>query len=182
MRKVQFYGAISIDGYLATKDNRLDWLFQTSGADEAPTKTFMQQVDTAIMGRHTYEYTMEQTTDQLINPFNPDTQSIVMTSAPHPGDDHTQFTNAAVTELVQGLRQKAGQNIWIVGGAGILMPLLEANLIDEMFIQIAPVILGSGIPLFTTINHQQRFELVATNQYGQLAEVHYRKQHGEKGK
>ncbi len=57
MRKVQFYGAISIDGYLATKDNRLDWLFQTPGANDAPTEAFMQQVDTAIMGRHTYEYT-----------------------------------------------------------------------------------------------------------------------------
>ncbi|MGO3144497.1 MAG: dihydrofolate reductase family protein, partial [Lactiplantibacillus plantarum] len=73
MRKVQFYGAISIDGCLATKDNRLDWLFKTAGANDAPTEAFMQQVDTAIMGRHTYEYTMEQTTDQLINPYNPAT-------------------------------------------------------------------------------------------------------------
>ena len=54
MRKVQFYGAVSIDGCLATKDNRLDWLFQTAGANDAPTEAFMQQVDTAIMGRHTY--------------------------------------------------------------------------------------------------------------------------------
>lgn len=84
MRKVQFYGAISIDGCLATKDNRLDWLFKTAGANDAPTEAFMQQVDTAIMGRHTYEYTMEQTTDQLINPYNPATHNIVMTSHPTP--------------------------------------------------------------------------------------------------
>ncbi|WQH18629.1 hypothetical protein T1I15_00105 [Lactiplantibacillus plantarum] len=37
MRKVQFYGAVSIDGCLATKDNRLDWLFKTAGANDAPT-------------------------------------------------------------------------------------------------------------------------------------------------
>lgn len=49
MRKVQFYGAISIDGCLATKDNRLDWLFKTAGANDAPTEAFMQQVDTAIL-------------------------------------------------------------------------------------------------------------------------------------
>ncbi|RRK11369.1 dihydrofolate reductase [Lactiplantibacillus garii] len=175
MRKVQFYGAISIDGYLATKDNRLDWLFKTSGANEAPTKEFMQQVDTAIMGRHTYEYTMAQTTDQLINPFNPATQNIVMTSKPHAGDVHTQFTNASVTELVRELREKDGGNIWIVGGTGVLMPLLAANLVDELFIQIAPVVLGNGLPLFTAINHQQRFKLVATHQYGQLAEVHFQR-------
>ncbi|WP_318765444.1 dihydrofolate reductase family protein [Lactiplantibacillus carotarum] len=175
MRKVQFYGAISIDGYLATNDNRLDWLFQTTGADAAPTQDFMQQVDTAIMGRHTYEYTMEQTTDQLINPFNPVTQSIVMTSEPHAGDDHTQFTNTPITDLVTQLRAASGQNIWIVGGAGVLMPLLAADLVDDLYIQIAPVILGDGIRLFEAIQHQQRFELVATNQYGQLAEVHYQK-------
>ncbi|CAM3166735.1 dihydrofolate reductase family protein [Lactiplantibacillus plajomi] len=175
MRKVQFYGAVSIDGYLATKDHRLNWLFQTDGAEDAPTKAFMQKVDMAIMGRHTYEYTMEQTTDQLINPFNPDTQSIVMTSQPHPGDVHTHFTNTPVAELVSQLRQLNGGNIWIVGGAGVLMPLLQADLIDDLYIQIAPVILGDGHPLFTAINHQQRFELVATNHYGQLAELHFQK-------
>lgn len=175
MRKVQFYGAISIDGYLATKDNRLDWLFQTAGASDAPTEAFMQQVDTAIMGRHTYEYTMEQTTDQLINPYNPATRNIVMTSQPHTGDERTQFTNTPVTEIVEELRRAAGHNIWIVGGAGVLMPLLAANLVDELYIQIAPVILGDGIPLFNAINQQQRFELVTTNQYGQLAEVHFQR-------
>lgn len=55
------------------------------------------------------------------------------------------------------------------------MPLLAANLIDELYIQIAPVILGDGIPLFNAINQQQRFELVTTNQYGQLAEVHFQR-------
>lgn len=176
MRKVQFYGAISIDGYLATKDNRLDWLFKTAGADEAPTEAFMQQVDTAILGRHTYEYTLEQTTDQLINPFNPATETIVMTSEPRPGEHHTKFTNAPVTDLVHQLKAVAGQNIWIVGGTGVLMPLLAANLVDDLYLQIAPVILGDGIRLFTAMDHRQRFELVETHQYGQLAEVHYQRQ------
>jgi len=176
MRQVQFYGAISIDGYLATQDNRLDWLFKTVGASDAPTETFMQQIDTAIMGRHTYEYTMAQTTDQLINPYNPETRNIVMTTNPHAGDEHTQFTSTPITELVKQLRQEDGQNIWIVGGSGVLMPLLEADLIDDLYIQIAPVILGQGAPLFTAIDHQQRFELVNTTNYGQLAEVHYQRQ------
>lgn len=173
MRKVQFYGAVSMDGYLATTDERLDWLFQTEGAEEAPTEAFMAQVDTAIMGRHTYEYTMAQTTDQLINPYNPDTQSIVMTTKPHAGDAHTTFTNAELPALVKQLRQASGKNIWIVGGAGVLMPLLTADLIDDLYIQIAPVFLGDGISLFNHAAYQRRFKLAATNQYGQLAEVHY---------
>jgi dihydrofolate reductase len=175
MRKVQFYGAMSIDGYLATKDNRLDWLFQTGGADQAPTAEFMQQVDTAIMGRHTYEYTMEQTTDQLINPYNPLTKNIVMTSQPEAGTEHTTFTNVEVSTLVAQLKNEPGQNIWIVGGAGVLMPLLTADLIDDLYIQIAPVLLGDGISLFTAVDYSRRFELVATNHYGQLAEVHYQR-------
>ena len=70
MRKVQFYGAISIDGCLATKDNRLDWLFKHL-VQRCPHRSISySKVDTAIMGRHTYEYTMEQTTDQLVNPYN----------------------------------------------------------------------------------------------------------------
>ncbi|MFB9768569.1 dihydrofolate reductase family protein [Lactiplantibacillus modestisalitolerans] len=176
MRKVQFYGAISLDGYLATTDQRLDWLFQTAGGDEAPTEQFLQQVDTAIMGRHTYEYTMAETTDQLINPYRPETRTIVMTTAPHAGNATTQFTNTPVAELVDHLRREAGQSIWIVGGSGVLMPLITANLVDDLFIQIAPVILGSGIRLFTTSEQSQRYQLVNVTHYDQLAELHYQKQ------
>lgn len=118
---------------------------------------------------------MEQTTDQLINPYNPATHNIVMTSQPHAGDERTQFTSTPVTEIVTELRHAAGRNIWIVGGAGVLMPLLAADLVDELYIQIAPVVLGAGIPLFKAMAHQQRFELVGTNQYGQLAELHYQR-------
>ncbi|VDG33423.1 dihydrofolate reductase [Lactobacillus pentosus] [Lactiplantibacillus mudanjiangensis] len=175
MRKVQFYGAVSIDGYLATTDDRLDWLFKTGGADQAPTAEFMQAVDTAIMGRRTYEYTMEQTTDQLINPYNPLTKNIVMTSDPQPSTAHTTFTNADITNVVKQLLTEPGQNIWIVGGSGVLMPLLTADLVDELFIQVAPVLLGDGIPLFTKVDYTHRFELVETNHYGQLTELHFQR-------
>lgn len=46
-----------------------------------------------------------------------------------------------------------------MGGAKLTQPLLEDNLIDELIITIVPIILGEGIPLFSTTNLKQLFDL-----------------------
>ena len=55
MRKVCFYGAISLDGYLADEQDSLQWLFDTPTGEKTTYEEFDAQVDTTIMGRVTYE-------------------------------------------------------------------------------------------------------------------------------
>ena len=57
----------------------------------------------------------------------------------------------------------------------MLAPLLDEDMVDNMIIQIAPVLLGSGIPLFTQKEILKRFSLEGVNQYGQFAELVYSK-------
>lgn len=47
-------------------------------------------------------------------------------------------------------------------------------MIDHIILQIAPVLLGNGIPLFTQKEQLQRFHLVDVKQYGQFAELIYK--------
>ena len=67
------------------------------------------------------------------------------------------------------------KHIWVVGGNQILAPLLEADLVDQLIIQVAPVLLGEGIPLFTQKKETKRFHLAEVTQFGQFAEMRYTK-------
>ena len=76
-----------------------------------------------------------------------------------------------MAEFVAGL--VSGKNIWVVGGNTILTPLLERDMVDHLIIQIAPVLLGEGVPLFTQKEGQMRFRLDEVKRYGQFAELIY---------
>ncbi len=73
--------------------------------------------------------------------------------------------------FVSALKQE--KNVWVVGGGSLLKPLLEADLIDEWFIQIAPVLLGDGKRLFEAGDYARRLTFVETKQMGELTELHY---------
>ncbi len=55
MGKIVFYGAISLDGYLATKEDSLQWLFDTPTGEKTTYEAFYQTIDQTIMGRKTYQ-------------------------------------------------------------------------------------------------------------------------------
>ena len=70
-------------------------------------------------------------------------------------------------------RRNSGHNIWIVGGGEVLHPLIQARLVDEFIIQIAPSIIGRGIPLFIAGDADLRLKLLDVRRYQQLAELHF---------
>ncbi|MGX7162455.1 dihydrofolate reductase family protein [Enterococcus massiliensis] len=172
MRKLVFYGAISLDGYLADTEDNLQWLFDTP-TGETTYAAFDQLTDTLVMGRKTYEEAKKLTEG---TPFYQDKEVIVFSRKLKELPDATVVSENPVAYLKQ-LQQQEGKMIWFVGGGNLLKPLLEADMIDEWWIQIAPVLLGKGKRLFEDGNYHQRLELVDTTQMEQLYELHYRKIH-----
>ncbi len=53
---VFFYGCITMDGYLADKNNNLDWLYETGAIEETDYENFYKSMDSTIMGKRTYSY------------------------------------------------------------------------------------------------------------------------------
>lgn len=100
----------------------------------------------------------------------PATENFVFT---HRALDCPGFTSAACdpAAFVEGL--DTHRNIWIVDGNTVLAPLLDRDTVDHLIIQVAPVLLGEGIALFTQAEQVRRFKLEAVNQYGQFAELVY---------
>jgi dihydrofolate reductase len=167
---VFFYGCVTLDGYLADRNHGLDWLHQSGTVEETGYEAFYRQMDVTIMGRRTY-----REIEVLENPaaLYPTTENYVFTHAGCGPRAGFHFVQGDVADFVRGLGEE--KQIWIIGGNTILSPLLDADLVDCLVIQIAPVLLGAGIPLFTQKEVLRRYRLEGVRQYGQFAELAYRR-------
>ncbi|MFV0558977.1 MAG: dihydrofolate reductase family protein [Enterococcus sp.] len=172
MRKLIFYGAISLDGYLATQNDNLQWLFDTDLAGTSTYDTFITTVDTVVMGRKTFEEAQKLMPDQVLYP---DKTVIVFSRTPHQAVAHESWCQEEVVSYLTNLKKQKGADIWFVGGGNLLKPVLEADLIDEWYVQVAPVLLGRGKSLFEPGDYNQRLEMLAVVQMGELTELHLAK-------
>lgn len=162
-----FYGCVSLDGYLATSGHGLDWLYETGSPEETTCDESYARMDVALMGRRTFDEIAK-----LDDPASayPTTENFVFTH----GELHCPgFTAVAEDPVTFVEKLEPDRNIWVVGGNTILKPLLEHDMVDHIIVQVAPVLLGEGIPLFTQGEQVRRFKLEAVNQYGQFAELVY---------
>ncbi|WP_156889910.1 dihydrofolate reductase family protein [Planococcus lenghuensis] len=171
-RSVVFYGAITVDGYLARENHSLDWLFGTEGEDESSYPEFSKTIDTQIMGRETYEQVLLLSPEGL--PDDGMKHYVFSRTRNNDPEAPVEFVQGDIPAFVRKLKTEPGKKIWVVGGGKILRPLLEAELIDEFVIQLAPALIGRGIPLFLPGDYDSRLELIDVRRFGQFAEVVYR--------
>ncbi|MDW2800800.1 dihydrofolate reductase family protein [Clostridium boliviensis] len=167
---VFFYGCITLDGYLADKNHNLDWLYQTGDAEETDYESFYNSMDITIMGKRTFNEIEKMDNTETIYPT---TENYVITHAKNLSIQGFIPVNSDIIEFVKQIDKD--KNIWIVGGSTIMAPLLDHDMIDNIIIQIAPVLLGAGIPLFAQKEALKRFFLKEVKQYGQFAELVYSK-------
>ncbi|CAG9623230.1 dihydrofolate reductase family protein [Sutcliffiella rhizosphaerae] len=172
-RKVALFIATSLDGYIATKEESLEWLFEVEGEGDNGYSEFFETIDTIIMGRKTYDWVMNY--EQNNFPYKGKECYVFSRNTSLNATEDVTFVNGNVLELVKNLKKQPGKNIWIVGGGELLHYFINENLIDEYIITVAPTILGSGIPLFKESEKQIKLELLGIKNYGQFAELRYRK-------
>ena len=163
---VCFYGCITMDGYLADKQHRLDWLEQTGSPEETDYDRFYQNVDITIMGKRTY-LALEQA-GLTENPY-PTSRNYVLTHSNSLSLDGFIPVACDAAELVH--RLGPDPSIWIIGGTTLLSPLLDHDMVDRIILQIAPVLLGGGIPLFSQKEALKRFSLSSVRKLGPFAEL-----------
>lgn len=166
---VYFYGCVTIDGFLADKNHNLDWLNDTGTIEDTGFEEFYRNIDITIMGKKTYS---EIAKFSNLNEMYPTSKNYVFTHSENLGSSYIPIS-CDVVEFVESIERE--KNIWVVGGNQVLAPLLNKNMIDKMIIQVAPVLLGDGIPLFTQEEVLKRFFLEEVNKYGQFAELVYSK-------
>ncbi len=134
---VYFYGCITMDGYLADINHNLDWLYESGSVEETGYDSFYKSMDITIMGKRTFNEIKDM---ENIDSFYPTTDNYVLTHAENLSVKGFIPKNRDIVEFVKDLDR--GKNIWIVGGNTLVAPLLENDMVDNMIIQVAPVLLG----------------------------------------
>lgn len=157
MRKVTFGGASSLDHHLARADHAVDWLLWGEEAASV-TRDYWKTIDTVLMGRKTYEVAARGGRGGGVYP-GIKTYVFSRTLPEGPGEGITVVRRDAA-EFVRELKGQEGRDICLMGGGELARPLLEAGLIDEVGLNIHPVLLGSGIPLFHPMSRQIDLELL----------------------
>ncbi|MED4056079.1 dihydrofolate reductase family protein (plasmid) [Niallia taxi] len=169
-RKLVVYIAQSLDGYIATKDDSLEWLFQVEGEGDNGYSKFYDTVDTILIGKRTYDWIMEQEKGEF--PYK-GKECYVFSRTPKAATDHVQFVQGDIVSFMQDLKSKQGKNIWMVGGGNILHPFLAQGLVDELIVTIAPAVIGDGIPLFKAGDYKLNLHLKSANTFNQFVELQY---------
>lgn len=155
MRKVTFGVANSLDNYIARKDHAVDWLLWTDEV-AAVVSDFWKTIDTVVTGRKTYEVALANGTTSY-----PGVKNYVFSRTMRESRDaNVEIVSEDAGAFVRALKSQEGQGICVMGGGELAKSLFEAAVIDEIGLNIHPVLLGSGISLFLPMERQVDLELI----------------------
>ena len=144
-----YYTASSLDGFIATADHSLEWLFAQDFDWEAemPEIAFAETIGALVMGSGTYEWLLRnQETWEYTQPAWVFTHRVL----PQPDGADIRFVHGSPRESFASIEASAeGKDVWVMGGGDLASQFAEEGLLDEVWIQFAPVTLGAGKPLFT---------------------------------
>ena len=157
MPRLTLHVVSSLDGFIARNDNTVSWLESPGDAYERGVSEESAAdlvIDCFVLGSRTYEHAL-----QLGWPYG-DTPTVVVTSRPLTSTRKSvEFFSGDLKRLVHEVLAPRYGNIWLVGGAILAQRFLELDLVDEIRLSIAPVLLGDGLSLFGNSGSETRWQL-----------------------
>lgn len=178
--KTQYYTATSLDGFIATEDDSLEWLFSLGELNESSYPGFIAEVGALAMGATTYEW-MLRNSDAVVAevgspwPYSQPTWVFTHRELPIIEGANLRFASGDVHPVHAEMRAAAaGKNIWVVGGGELAGQFYDAGLLDELILQVGSVTLGKGKPLFPRRVLSPGLRLTAVRQINtQMVELRY---------
>ena len=170
--KTQYFTATSLDGFLATEDDSLEWLFPLGDLNDSSYPEFISQIGAMAMGSATYEW-MLRNADKVAAetgspwPYTQPTWIFTSRQLPSIEEADIRFVSGDVRPVHAAMRAAAGdRNVWIVGGGDLAGQFHDAGLLDELILQIGSATLGTGKPLFPRRVLSPALRLTSVRQMG----------------
>lgn len=147
MAKIKLFIAISIDGYISKINGDLDWIvdFPNPQKNDYGYQNFYNSIGSVIMGSQAYYNIIGMDVDW---PYK-DKDCYVICRSKLIKNQHIKLLTQNIIEEVESLKLQSSKDIWLVGDEQVISLLLENKLINEMIITTIPILLGTGVPLFT---------------------------------
>jgi dihydrofolate reductase len=164
----QYYTASSIDGFIADPANSLDWLLHRDIDPQGPQhyEAFIADVGALCMGATTYQWLLDHDPDTW--PY--EVPCWVFTHRAFPATAHDiRFTADPVPQVHAAMVAAAGErNVWVVGGGELAGQFHDHGLLDEVWVQYAPVTLGGGAPVLPRRVELELLEVDRNRDFGCL--------------
>jgi dihydrofolate reductase len=168
---VTIHMVASLDGFIARKDGRVDWL-ETSDEfvggetmDSVSVEAFLRTIDCYVMGSRTYETALRFEAQGFGWSYG-DKPTFVLTSRELPRTrDTVQFHAGDLAQFVNERLRPRFRAIWVVGGGVVCAECLRLGIADEVRYSVLPILIGEGIPFFGKLDGDAALHLAEVKAY-----------------
>ncbi len=163
--------AASLDGFIARKDGRVDWLETCDEfvggetLDPGVVEAFLKSIDCYVMGSKTYETAVGFETRGFGWAYGDKPVWVLTTRTLSRTRPTVEFYSGDLAEFVNGRLRPAFRNIWFVGGGAVAGECLRLGLADELRYSILPVLIGDGISFFDQLDRDVALHLTEVKGY-----------------
>ncbi len=159
------YIAVSLDGFIARSDGNLDWLMkQPTQGEDYGYDAFMASVDGLVMGRGSYEKVLTFGEWPYAKPVIVLSRTLTQRDIREDLVDKVRLSDASPKQIMQGLAEEGWQRVYVDGGR-VIQSFLRDGLISDMTLTRIPVLLGSGISLFGSLDDDIDLRHLKTKSY-----------------
>jgi dihydrofolate reductase len=169
--RVTIHMAASLDGFIARKDGRVEWM-ETSDdfaggdtMDPGFVDAFLKSIDCYVMGSKTYETALTFETKGLGWAYGEKPVFVLTTRKLPRTRDTVDFYSGDLANFVNGRLRPAFRSIWFVGGGSVSGECLRLGLADEVRYSILPILIGDGIPFFEKLEKDVALHLTEVKGY-----------------
>jgi dihydrofolate reductase len=169
--RVTIHMAASLDGFIARKDGRVDWMETTdefaNGETMSPEfiESFLKTIDCYVMGSRTYETALRFAAKGLGWAYG-DKPTFVLTSRDLPRAQATvEFHSGDLARFVNEELRPRFRSIWFVGGGAVSGECLRLGLADQVRYSILPILIGDGISFFEKLGKDVALHLTEVKGY-----------------
>jgi dihydrofolate reductase len=169
--RVTIHMVASLDGFIARKDGRVDWMETSDEFAEGETmdpefiKSFLKTIDCYVMGSRTYETALNFEARGFGWSYG-DKPTFVLSSRELPRKrDTVEFYSGDLAQFVNGRLRPKFRSIWFVGGGVVSAECLRLGLADEVRYSILPILIGDGIQFFEKLERDVALHLAEVKAY-----------------
>jgi dihydrofolate reductase len=169
--RVTIHMVASLDGFIARKDGRVDWLETSDKFEGGDTlspeyvEAFLKTIDCYVMGSRTYETALQFEAKGLGWAYGDKPTFVVTTRELRKVRDTVEFFSGDLAQLVNERLKPTFRSIWFVGGGALSGACLRLGLADEVRYSIMPVLIGDGVSFFDRLDKDVALHLAEVKAY-----------------